>query len=60
MAGNAKTQARKAKRAQRDRAWMKKFRQDFSKVYQPGETHRTHYIGSGQAFSKKKGEGDDA
>lgn len=60
MASNARTQARKVARARRDSRWMTKFQRDFGKVYQPGETHRTHYVGGGQEFSKKKGEGEDA
>lgn len=53
MASNAKTRTRKLKRLQRDINWRKKFQTDVSRVVQPGEELRTHFIGSGKEFTRK-------
>lgn len=55
MASNAKTKERKAARKAKSEAQWSKMMGDFAKVRQTGEEHVPHYVGGGQAFTKRKG-----
>lgn len=54
MAGNAKTKARKAKGLARKATWLSRFQRDMEKIRSTGD-FPTHYVGGGQAYTKRKG-----
>lgn len=53
MASNSKTEARKVKAAQGKASFWDKFYKDLSKITSAGEEICSHYVGGGQAFTRK-------
>lgn len=57
MASNAKIQARKAKNSRKRVDWLIRFQRDIEKIRSTGDTP-THYVGSGQPFTRGKPAGE--